>query len=195
MLVIDHTILPEALFSQCFCCDLQRCRGACCIEGDAGAPLEEEEVGELEDLLPDILPFMTAAGREVVEKGGVFDYDMDGCLVTPLVNDRECVFMYEEEGCALCAIEKAFLERRIPFRKPISCHLYPIRIERKNWYDVLQYHRWDICDPARACGAGKGIPLIEYLKEPLVRKYGEEWYRKVQDALASRKEASSVLKK
>ena len=179
MLVVDHTILPEALFSQCFCCDLQRCGGACCIEGDAGAPLEEEEVGVLEDLLPDILPFMTEVGREVVERNGVFDYDMDGCLVTPLVNDRECAFMYEEEGCALCAIEKAFLERRIPFRKPVSCHLYPIRIERKNWYDVLQYHRWDICEPARACGTGKGLLLIDYLKEPLVRKYGEEWYDKV----------------
>lgn len=187
MLVVGHTILPEALFSQCFCCDLKQCHGACCVEGDAGAPLEEEEVGILEELLPGIMPYMTEAGRSVVEQSGVFDYDMDGALVTPLVNDRECAFMYESDGCAFCAIEKAYLEHRVPFRKPVSCHLYPIRIDRKNYYDVLEYHRWEICEPARACGAEKGVPLFSYLEEPLVRKYGREWYDKVCTELVARR--------
>ena len=190
MLVVDHTILPEALFSQCFCCDLSQCKGACCIEGDAGAPLEEEEVGELEELLPDILPYMTAEGREVVQRNGVFDYDMEGSLVTPLVNGRECAFVCWEEGCAFCAIEKAFLDQRIPFRKPISCHLYPIRIERKNYYDVLQYHQWEICAPARSCGAERKLALIACLKEPLIRKYGRPWYEKVCRERAIKKEPS-----
>ena len=190
MLVVDHTILPEALFSQCFCCDLSQCKGACCIEGDAGAPLEEEEVGELGELMPDILPYMTAEGCEVVQRNGVFDYDMEGSLVTPLVNDRECAFVCWEEGCAFCAIEKAFLDQRIPFRKPISCHLYPIRIERKNYYDVLQYHQGEICAPARSCGAERKLALIACLKEPLIRKYGRPWYEKVCRERAIKKEPS-----
>ena len=187
MLVVGHTILPEALFSQCFCCDLKRCHGACCVEGDAGAPLEEEEVGILEELLPGIMPYMTEAGRSVVEQSGVFDYDMDGALVTPLVNDRECAFMYESDGCAFCAIEKAYLEHRTDLRKPLSCQLYPIRIDRKNYYDVLEYHRWEICEPTRGCGAEKNLPLFNYLEEPLVRKYGREWYDKVCTELAARR--------
>ena len=149
-----------------------------------------EEVGELEELLPDILPYMTAEGREVVQRNGVFDYDMEGSLVTPLVNDRECAFVCWEEGCAFCAIEKAFLDQRIPFRKPISCHLYPIRIERKNYYDVLQYHQWEICAPARSCGAERKLALIACLKEPLIRKYGRPWYEKVCRERAIKKEPS-----
>lgn len=193
MLVVDNTILSEELFTQCFCCDLSACKGACCVEGDAGAPLEEEEVGILEDCLPRILPYMTPEGRAVVEQNDVFDYDMEGSLVTPLVNDRECAFLYYGEGCAYCAIEKAFLERRIRFRKPISCHLYPIRISRRNYYDLLEYHRRDICEGARRCGESRKTDIFSYLEEPLVRKYGRRWYNKVRKELEMRAKESKIF--
>lgn len=193
MLVVDNTILSEELFSQCFCCNLSLCKGYCCVEGDAGAPLEEEEVGILESMLSHILPYMTPEGRAVVEQGGVFDYDMEGSLVTPLVNDRECAFLYYEGGCAFCAIEKAFIEHKIRFRKPVSCHLYPIRISRKNYYDLLEYHRWDICESARLCGESRKVSIFAYLEEPLVRKYGRRWYNKVCKELEMRSKESKTF--
>lgn len=193
MLVVDHTVLSEDLFTQMFCCDLSQCGGACCVEGDAGAPLEEEEVGLLEDLLPKILPYMTEEGRSVVKKNDVFDYDAEGSLVTPLVNDRECAFLYYEGTCAYCAIEKAFLEHKIRFRKPISCHLYPIRISKRGFYDVLEYHRWDICECARMCGSARHSDIFTYLKEPLIRKYGKRWYDKVRKELDMRARESKVF--
>lgn len=188
MLVVDHTVLSEELFSKCFCCDLTTCLGQCCVEGDAGAPLEEEEVGLLENILPAILPYMTEEGRETVLQNGVFDYDEEGNLVTPLINDRECAFTRYENNCASCAIEKAFLSHKIDFRKPISCYLYPIRIETRNFYDVLEYHKWDICRSARKEGNRCGITLFQFLKDPLIQKYGEEWYRNVERELSLRKE-------
>ena len=186
MLVVDNTVLSEELFSKCFCCDLSACRGQCCVEGDAGAPLEEEEVGILEDILPEVKPFMTEEGREVVEQNDVFDYDEDGNLVTPLINDQACAFIRYENGCAFCAIEKAYLMHRVDFRKPVSCYMYPIRISRKNYYDVLEYHRWDICRAARKEGNRQGISVFQYLKEPLIQKYGADWYHKVEQELKVR---------
>lgn len=179
MIIIDKTIVSDDVREVLFCCDPEKCKGACCIEGDAGAPLEEEEISLLEDDLHLIKPFMTEAGREVVKANGVFDYDQHGQFVTPLVNDRECAFANFRDGIAYCAIEKAFEEGRIEFRKPLSCHLYPVRISKLIGHEAVNYHKWVICKTALARGKELGLPLSRFLKDALIRKYGQEWYDKL----------------
>jgi hypothetical protein len=179
MIIVDNTLVADEIGEVHFCCDMQECKGACCIEGDAGAPLDEEEISLLDDHIDDIKPFMTPGGIMEVEQLGVFDYDADGKFVTPLVNGRECAFVYLEEGIARCAIEKAFQEKRIPFAKPISCHLYPIRIKSTPFNDLLNYHKWPICRKALVKGHNEKIPLYSFLSEALIRKYGRSWYNKL----------------
>ena len=177
MIIIKDTIIKEDLIQAHFICDLPRCKGECCVGGDAGAPLEPEEIDELQDELEAILPFMTEAGRQVVEQEGVYDYDEMAGLVTPLINDRECAFAgFHENGVSFCAIEKAYLAGKTPFRKPISCHLYPIRLTEKDGFTQLNYNRWSICTPAVRKGTKAGLPLYKFLKEPLIRRFGEQWY-------------------
>jgi hypothetical protein len=180
MKVIGNTIVPAELQHLCFACDIMKCKGACCVEGDAGAPLTEEEINELEDGIDKLLPYMVEAGREVVSRSGVFDWDMDGNYVTPLVNDRECAFVYfTEDGIALCAIEKAWEEGKISLQKPESCHLYPLRLTSlENGMTKIVYHRWHICEDALKNGAEKGILLHTFLKPALVRKFGQKWVEK-----------------
>jgi hypothetical protein len=184
MLVIDNIVVSDDIFKQYFVCDLSYCKGICCIEGDAGAPLEEEEISILEDCLDEIKPFMTEKGIDVIIQGGVFDYDMDGILVTPLINDKECAFVYFEGGIAYCAIEKAYMNGKIDFQKPISCHLYPIRITKHNCYERLNYHQWEVCNHARMNGKKLQISVFDYLRVPLIRKYGEAWIKKVEKIIA-----------
>jgi len=161
MIAIEHTLISDDIRDVCFICDLEKCKGACCVEGDAGAPLEEEEISVMEDALDDIKPYMTEEGREVVEKGGIFDYDMFGHFVTPLVHDHECVFVYFENGIAFCAIEKAYNEGKIQFQKPVSCHLYPIRLSGYNDFSALNYHEWHICNEALKKGRINKVPLSQ----------------------------------
>jgi hypothetical protein len=179
MISIGNTIVSEEVIKKQFSCDLHACHGECCVQGDSGAPLEEEEISIIEDLLDDIEPFMTEAGKEVVRLKGVFDYDEDGDFVTTLVNDRECAFVYFENDIALCAIEKAYREGKINYYKPISCHLYPIRISKYSGFEAINYHKWEICDLALLKGKKEKVALYEYVKEPLIRKYGAEWYEKL----------------
>lgn len=179
MIVIDHTIVSDEIHDIRFCCDLDKCLGACCVEGDAGAPLEDEEISQLEDGIEAIKPFMHKEGIEVVENMGVFDFDASGEYVTPLINDCDCAYVYHENGIARCAIEKAYEEKAIDFQKPISCHLYPIRISKHKDFEGVNYHKWYICSPACTLGKKTGMPLYKFLKEPLIRKYGEEWYNKL----------------
>ena len=176
MIVVDNVIVSEDIAFVKFACDLKACHGDCCVEGDEGAPLEEDEISIIEDFLPEIKPYMVEEGIKVVEKYGVFDYGIAGEYVTPLINNRECAFVYFENGISFCAIEKAYLEGEIDFRKPISCHLYPIRITNYKDYDAANYHRWPVCDAALVLGQKQGEPLYITLKEPLIRKYGEAWY-------------------
>ena len=180
MIIVDNVLISRDLLTHCFCCDLSRCKGMCCIEGDAGAPLEEEEVGIIENNLEKILPYMTEQGRQVVKENGTFDYDMEGQLVTPLIEDKACAFICYDHGIAQCAIEKAFFDKKITFRKPISCELYPIRLEKLQYYDSLKYHQWDICEAARRCGQEKKITVFEFLEAPLTRKYGKKWFQKAK---------------
>ena len=173
MIIVKNSIISDDIADRCFCCDLSCCKGACCVEGDSGAPLLEEEVEKLEAVLPAVKPFMTAEGIAAVEQQGVAVRDKDGDLGTPLIEGGACAFItYGEDGGALCAIEKAYRENESQFPKPVSCHLYPIRVEDYGEFQTVNYHQWDIC----RCAKGKGELLYKYLKEPLIRRFGQEWY-------------------
>ncbi|MDP4208740.1 MAG: DUF3109 family protein [Bacteroidota bacterium] len=187
MLQIDNTILSFDIFEKKFVCDLDKCKGACCVHGDSGAPLDDEEVDALDRIFPEVKLFMRIEGVEAVEVQGTSVIDSDGDKVTPLVNGEECVYVVFENGVTKCAIEKAFEAGVITFQKPVSCHLYPIRITKYADFEALNYHEWDICSPALTCGKKTNVPLYVFLREPLVRKYGEAWYEKVK--LASKEVA------
>jgi len=187
MIVIGDTIVSDDLYMVRFCCHLSRCLGACCVDGDAGAPLEEDEIALLEDHIEDITPFMTERGRNVITHLGVFDYDSAGKFVTPLVQDAECAYCnFTRDGVAFCAIEKAYDEARIDVQKPVSCHLYPVRISRYDSYEAVNYHKWYICKPALKHGRKEGLMLYTFLKPALVRKYGEKWYQELDSLVKAR---------
>jgi len=180
MKIIQNILVSDDIFTEHFCCTLQECNGMCCVEGDVGAPLEPEEISDLEDNYPIFKKYMTPEGVEKVEGNGTFDYDMEGSFVTPLLQDESCAFVYFEEGIAKCAIEKAFLNGEIDFQKPISCHLYPIRVKKLPDYEALNYHRWGVCHSACDNGEALKLPLYKFLKEPLIRRYGESWYSELE---------------
>lgn len=180
MIIIDDTIVSDQLRDTCFVCDLSKCKGACCVEGDAGAPLEEEEISILEDVVDHIKPFMRREGIEEVERNGVFDFDAGGHYVTTLVNGRECAFVaFNDEGVAMCAIENAWKAGKTDFRKPVSCHLYPVRLSRYKDFEAINYHEWHICKPALEYGKKLNLPVYQFLKEALIRKYGERYYEQL----------------
>jgi hypothetical protein len=179
MIQLDNTLISDDLRDVHFCCDLQQCKGACCVEGDGGAPLEEEEISLLEDYIDAITPFMVKKGIDTVDGTGVFDYDAEGKYVTPLVFGNECCYVFFEEGIARCAIEKAFREKVIPFPKPLSCHLYPARIKTGKHGDKVNYHKWSICNKALENGMKLKLPLYKFLEDALIRKYGRAWYNKL----------------
>jgi len=188
MITIGNTIISDDLLENFFVCDLQKCKGACCVEGDLGAPLEEEEKQVMKDILAAVKPYMSKAGLQEVEKQGPYLLDEDGDFSTPTINHRECAFaVYDERGILKCSIEQAYLDGKIDFRKPISCHLYPVRITKYEAFDAVNYDRWQICSPACEHGQQLGVPLYEFLKVPLIRKYGEEWYESLLQEVASRK--------
>ena len=177
MVIIQNTLVSLDILEKEFCCDLQSCHGGCCIEGDAGAPLTEDEAKQIEGILPALLPDMTKEARLVVEKQGVSYLDPSGERVTSIVNDKECIFSRtDHQGWCYCLIEKAYNAGRIDFKKPISCHLYPIRLTKIGEYVGVEYHRWDICHCARLLGKRSHVPLYVFLKEPLIRRFGQAWY-------------------
>ncbi|MBC8320976.1 MAG: DUF3109 family protein [Bacteroidetes bacterium] len=179
MIIIDDILVSDEIKEIYFACNLHACKGDCCVAGDAGAPLDEEEISILEDDIDYIKPFMTKQGLEIIERGGVFEYDTDGEYVTPLVNDNECAFVYFENSISFCSIEKAYIEGKTEFQKPVSCHLYPIRLSKVGLSIAVNYHRWHICSPALNGGTKNGVPLYRYLKQPLIRKFGEPWFDKL----------------
>jgi hypothetical protein len=183
--MIEHrgTLISEDLFEKRFVCDLNACKGACCVEGASGAPLDPEEDQLLKELWPKIRPYIPEKGQRAIDEHGVSEVDEDGDLVTTLVEGRgECAFtVFDDKGIALCGVEKAWKDGAIPFRKPISCHLYPIRIAKLKFHDGLNYHRWPICKPACECGAKLDVPVFRFLKDPLTRKYGADWYAELEE--------------
>ena len=184
MIQIDDTIISTDLFDTRFCCDLSVCKGECCVEGDSGAPLEQAELAKLEEVLPVVWDDLSEKSKAVIERQGVSYVDVEGDLVTSIVGQGECVFSrFEEDGTCICAIEKAYREGRVDFYKPISCHLYPVRLETlRNGTVALNVHRWRVCRCAFAKGQEENVPLYVFLKEPLIRRFGKEWYEKVEIA-------------
>ncbi len=188
MLQIDDTIISLDLLDEQFVCDLTSCKGICCIEGDDGAPLEPEEVKVIQDLLPLIWDDLSDVSKEVINKQGVSYIDDDGEPVTSIVNGAECVFTFTDtNGICKCAIEKAFREGKTDFYKPISCHLYPVRLQKYNEYIAVNYHRWSVCNCARKLGVKLKVPVYQFLKEPLIRKFGTEWFEQLEIADAELK--------
>lgn len=188
MIVVDHVILSDEIAEAFFVCDLQRCKGACCEEGDLGAPLEAHEVDEIRHNLTGILKHMSKEGQSVIDQVGLFVHDHEGDLSTPTIKGRDCAYSFRENGVLGCAIEKAWKLGDSQFRKPVSCHLYPIRVNKYDEFEAINYHRWQICSPACSLGASVKLPLYKFLKEALIRKYGSEWYEKLCAEIECRKE-------
>ena len=181
MFLIQNTLVSLDVLEKEFCCDLDKCRGCCCIEGDAGAPISDEEVKEVEQILPQLLPDMTKEAREIVAKQGISYLDPSGERVTSIVNDKDCVFARtDHNGWCYCLIEKAYNAGKINFKKPISCHLYPIRLTKVGDYIGVEYHRWDICHCARQLGKKLHTPLYQFLREPLIRRFGHAWFDELE---------------
>ncbi len=184
MLQIDNTVISFDVLEKYFICDLDKCLGECCIEGDAGAPLEEEEKRILEEILPIVWDDLSPAAQEKIKEQGISYVDEEGDLVTSIVNGKDCVFTcYEAGGMCKCAIEKAFREGKTSFYKPISCHLYPIRIKDFGEFSAVNLHKWKICKAAFVLGRKKGVKVYQFLKEPLIRKFGQEWYEQLEIAV------------
>ena len=184
MIQIDDKLISEELFSEEFVCNLSKCKGECCVEGDAGAPLDKSETKILEDIYEKVKPYLTEEGIKAIEEQGTWAIDpYDGDYVTPLVNGRECAYVtFDERGITKCAIEKAYEEGKVDWQKPISCHLYPIRITEYSEFSALNYHEWPICSDACALGMEVQVPVYKFLKTPLIRKYGEEFYETLSEA-------------
>ncbi len=179
MIIHDKTLISEEIFEEKFVCDLKACKGACCVEGDGGAPLTKREAITIEKNWDKIKKHLDPKPIAIVEKEGFSTIGADGNLETPLMEDgQECVYtIFEEDGTAKCGIEKAYREGEIDFMKPISCHLYPIRTHQLPTFEAVNYHRWGICKDACSLGCELKVPIFKFLKEPLIRKYGEDWYK------------------
>lgn len=181
MIQIDDTLVSLDVIEQHFLCDLSHCKGECCVEGDSGAPLEKEEEEELKKALPEVWNDLSPEAQAVIEKQGVAYTDSDGDLVTSIVGNKDCVFTcYDTDGTCKCAIEKAYREGRVSFYKPVSCHLYPIRITKYDTFQAVNYHRWNVCRAAEILGRKENVPVYKFLKEPLIRKFGKEWYEALE---------------
>lgn len=190
MILIDNTCISDDIEDQLFVCNLDKCKGACCVEGDSGAPLDEDELSILEEIYPMVEPYLSQEGKDVIAKEGVYTTDFEGDYVTPVINNRECAYaIYDQKGILKCGIEEAYNDGKIGYKKPISCHLYPIRVTKYEQYHALNYDRWDICSPACSFGKELGVPVYKFLKEPLIRAYGEAWYGQLNQEIYERQEA------
>lgn len=180
LIEVKDKIISTQIFDRKFVCDLNACKGACCIEGDSGAPVTIEEIDILEENIDAIKPYMRKEGVHAIEESGVFYVDQENDEVTTLINDKECAFVYfDEQGITKCSIEKAHKEGKIDFKKPISCHLYPIRTKQFEEFEAINYDSWNICQPACACGDKLDVPVYRFLKEPLIRKYGKAFFEEL----------------
>lgn len=185
MIKVDEVLISDDIRDKEFVCNLEKCKGACCVEGDYGAPLEESELQILENIYPTVKPYLTPKGIKAIEKQGTHTIDDDGEYCTPVIDGRECAYsMYDKKGILKCGIEQAYNDGKLGWKKPISCHLYPIRVTSKKNFEALNYHKWHICSPACSLGRELQVPIYKFLKEPLIRKYGAEWYAKLEKVIA-----------
>lgn len=181
MFQIGKTIVSEEIIENDFVCNLSACKGACCIDGDAGAPLEDKETEILVDIYQDVKPFLRAEGIAAIEEQGAFVKGEDGEWETPLVNGSECAYVvFSNNGTAKCGLEDAYNEGITSWKKPVSCHLYPVRTREYSEFTGVNYHKWEICDPACSLGEELKVPVYKFVKEALIRKFGEEWYSELE---------------
>ena len=180
MIQIGDTVISELLFEKNFVCNLIACKGACCVEGDAGAPLEQEELEELEKAYPIVKEYLSEKSIKALEED-LYTVDDEGEYVTQLVDKKECAYvMFDDNGIAKCAIEQAYLDKKITFKKPISCHLFPVRLSKLKHYTAVNYAHWNICNDACQLGDQLKVKTYQFLKEPLIRKFGEKWFRELE---------------
>lgn len=190
MIELGRTIISEDILEKEFVCNLSACKGACCVEGDAGAPVDEAEAKILEDIFPKVKPFLRPEGVAAIEQQGTSVTDWDGELVTPLVKGKECAYViFDEKGITKCGIEKAWEAGAVDFQKPVSCHLYPVRITVYKDFDAVNYHKWNVCSPACTLGKELEVPVYKFLKGALTRKYGEAWYGELDELAESWKQS------
>lgn len=181
MFQIEKTIVSEDIIQNDFVCNLSACKGACCIDGDAGAPLELEETKIMKEIYPKIKPFLRPEGIAAIEAQGTFITTENGEFETPLINGADCAYVFfDKHGTALCAFEEAYNQGETNWKKPVSCHLYPIRVKDYSEFSAVNYHRWDICDDACVLGKELQVPIYKFVKEALIRKFGEDWYSELE---------------
>ena len=181
MFQLGKTIVSENIIEKEFVCNISACKGACCIDGDAGAPLEKEETQILEKIYPIVKPFLRKEGIEVIEKEGTWVTSDFGELETPLINDADCAYViFDENNTALCAIEEAYNQGLVDWKKPVSCHLYPVRVRDYSEFSAVNYHKWEICDDACSLGKELQVPVYKFVKQALIRKFGEDWYTELE---------------
>ncbi len=180
MIIINDTLVSDQVIEEQFVCDLDKCKGGCCVDGDAGAPLEKNELKELTDSVEKVLPYLSKESRAEIKKNGLYVYDQEFGWVTPTIDSGMCAYgIIDEKGIVKCGIEKAYNEGKIAFRKPISCHLFPIKIKvnKSRGTDMVNYEpRKNLCSPACKLGRKLKVPVYVFLKDALIRKYGEEFY-------------------
>lgn len=191
MFQIGNTIVSDEVLEKEFVCNLSACHGQCCIDGDAGAPLDKEETQILDDIYDKVKPYLRPEGIESIERQGKWVIGKDQGYETPLINGKECAYVIFDGKTALCAIEQAYNNKEIDWKKPISCHLYPIRIKEYAQFSAINYHKWYICDDACSLGKELGVTVYQFLKEPLIRKFGEEWYQELDKVAEEWKKQSS----
>ncbi len=190
MILLENTIVSEDVLDKHFICNLSACKGACCVEGDFGAPLTEEEISTLSSEIENLKPFLSHEGLAAIAQNGFWEHDSDGDLVTTCLPTGECNFsLRDANGTLKCGIEAAYKAGKSSLYKPLSCHLYPIRISKVSAYEALNYHKWDICAPACALGKEHQVPVYQFLKEALTRKFGADWYQEL-DAIATQYNSS-----
>ena len=188
MFQLGKTIVSEDILEKDFICNLSACKGACCIDGDAGAPLGKDETKILEDIYPKVKPFLRQEGIDVIEAQGTFITTEDGEFETPLINGADCAYViFDDKNVALCAIEEAYNQGEVTWKKPVSCHLYPIRVQNYTEFSAVNYHKWQICDDACILGEELGVPVYKFVKEALIRKFGEDWYAELEAIASSKK--------
>ena len=184
MIQIDDKLISEDIFFFFFVCNLSKCKGACCVEGDVGAPLDKDETLILERIFEQVKPYLRPEGVKAIEEQGTWVLDpSDNDYVTPMVEGKECAYViFDERGITKCGIEKAYEDGAVDWQKPISCHLYPIRIDEYRTFTALNYHKWEICSDACSLGKELKVPIYKFVKTPLIRKYGEDWYQTLCEA-------------
>ncbi len=181
MFQLGKTIVSEEILENDFVCNLTACKGVCCVDGNAGAPLEDKETEILVDIYADVRPFLRAEGIAAIQGKGAFVKGEDGEWETPLVNNSECAYaIFDTNGTAKCGLEAAYNEGATKWKKPVSCHLYPVRVREYTELTAVNYHKWEICDPACSLGEELKVPIYKFVKEALIRKFGEKWYRELE---------------